>query len=129
MALNDWQDGAEGGTPINAARLNERDAAIVAAQNTADGAVSAAGTAQSAAEAAADTAQWAQVNGKPAVIAGGATQADARSAIGAAASSHGHQATTITVSAIADAAGVNVQEVLADLASRLAALESAEPEE
>lgn len=36
MALNDWQDGPEGGTPLSAARLNERDAAIVAAQETAD---------------------------------------------------------------------------------------------
>lgn len=36
MALNDWQDGPEGGTPLSAARLNERDAAIIAAQETAD---------------------------------------------------------------------------------------------
>ncbi len=32
MALNDWADGAGGGTPLSAARLNERDAAIVALQ-------------------------------------------------------------------------------------------------
>ena len=33
MALNDWQDGAGGGTPLTAARLNERDAAIVSLQS------------------------------------------------------------------------------------------------
>ncbi|MGO3325313.1 hypothetical protein [Gordonia sp. (in: high G+C Gram-positive bacteria)] len=35
MALNDWQDGAVGGTPLTAARLNERDTAIVDAGKTA----------------------------------------------------------------------------------------------
>lgn len=58
MALNDWQDGAGGGTPVTAARLNERDAAIVAAQSAADDAAS------DAAEAA-STASWGSVSGKP----------------------------------------------------------------
>lgn len=44
MALGDWVDGAAGGTPLSAARLNERDTAIVAA---------------------ADSATWAGVTGKP----------------------------------------------------------------
>lgn len=35
MALEDWQDGAGGGTPLSAERLNERDEAIVEAAKTA----------------------------------------------------------------------------------------------
>lgn len=35
MALNDWQNGASGGTPLSADRLNERDTAIVDAAKTA----------------------------------------------------------------------------------------------
>lgn len=51
MALGDWQDGEAGGTPLSAARLNERDTEIQSAQ--------------SAASDAATTAEWASVSGKP----------------------------------------------------------------
>ena len=37
MALNDWEDGEAGGTPLSAERLNERDAAITALQTALEG--------------------------------------------------------------------------------------------
>ena len=36
MALNDWADGEQGGTPLSAERLNERDQAITALQDALD---------------------------------------------------------------------------------------------
>lgn len=37
MALNDWQDGVAGGTPLSAARLNERDQAILDLESVVEG--------------------------------------------------------------------------------------------
>ncbi len=79
MAIEaDWVDGAS--PAITAARLNERDTAIVELQSD----VSALET--DVVEAA-GTATWAGVTGKPAVIGAGADQAAARTAIGAGTSS------------------------------------------
>lgn len=65
-----WADGPSGGTPITADALNHIEGGIAAA----------------AAAAAAPTS-WSAVTGKPAVIAAGANQSEARSAIGAGTSS------------------------------------------
>jgi hypothetical protein len=54
MALGDWEDGIDGGTPLSAERLNERDAAIEAAQATADAAAAGDHT-HTAADITADT--------------------------------------------------------------------------
>ncbi|GIQ70755.1 hypothetical protein DUZ99_02035 [Xylanibacillus composti] len=84
------------------------------------------------------TVTWADVQGKPAVIAAGADQAAARAAIGAgtsslaigttadtaAAGNHTHTADTITTAAITGVTGSNVQAVIAELAARIVALES-----
>ncbi|TCN51795.1 hypothetical protein EV641_109186 [Rhodococcus sp. SMB37] len=103
MALNDWQNGQAGGTPLSAERLNERDAAIVAAQSAVTAAASTAvwgsvsgkpstfppviGTTATTALAGNTpipaAATWANISGKPAVVAAGADAAAARTAIGA----------------------------------------------
>ncbi len=81
---------------------------------------------------------WTDITGKPAVIAAGADQAAARSAIGAgtsnlalgstastaAAGNHIHTATNISATAIAPGTATNVQGILAELAARIAALEA-----
>ncbi|MCF8610059.1 hypothetical protein L5G28_07770 [Gordonia sp. HY285] len=113
MALNDWQDGTEGGTPLSAERLNERDAAI---------------------ESAASTATWGSVANKPSTFAPkigtGATDAAAgnhthtAADVGAAPASHTH--TVAQVSGLQAALdGKASTSVTADLETRLAALEAA----
>ena len=67
-----WADGPSGGTPITAAELNRIEQGI----DDADAAATA-------------PVAWADVAGKPAVIAAGADQAAARAAIGAGTSSLG----------------------------------------
>lgn len=83
--------------------------------------------------------EWDDITDKPAVIAAGATQADARTAIGAGTSSLviGTTATTAkagnavqtatqtTATAIAPGTATNVQAILAELAARITALENA----
>jgi len=84
------------------------------------------------------TVAWADVTGKPAVIAAGADQAVARTAIGAgtsslaigstastaAAGNHAHTATQVTATAIGPGTATNVQGILGELAARIATLEA-----
>lgn len=83
-------------------------------------------------------AAWADITGKPAVIAAGADAAAARTAIGAgtssltigtaaanaAAGNHSHTATAITATAVGGGTATNVQAILAELAARIATLEA-----
>ncbi|RDI13455.1 hypothetical protein DEU38_13430 [Rhodococcus sp. AG1013] len=82
---------------------------------------------------------WANISGKPAVVAAGADAPAARAAIGAGTSSialgstastaspgnHAHAASAVTATAIAPGTATNVQGILAELAARIAALEAA----
>lgn len=82
---------------------------------------------------------WEDVQEKPAVIAAGATQAEARTAIGAGTSNLTigttsttakagnavQTATQTTATAISPGTGTNVQAILAELAARITALENA----
>ncbi|MEU7376552.1 hypothetical protein [Streptomyces albidoflavus] len=81
---------------------------------------------------------WADITGKPTVIAAGADAAAARTAIGAgtssltigtaaataAAGNHSHTATAITATAVGGGTATNVQAILAELAARIATLEA-----
>lgn len=83
------------------------------------------------------TVAWGDVTDKPAVIAAGATQAAARTAIGAgtsslalgttastaAAGNHTHTFTALT-GTVAGATGANLQAILNDLAARIGVLEA-----
>lgn len=73
---------------------------------------------------------WATLAGKPTIIAAGTDQAAARTAIGAAAASHNHTGTQVTLTgytagtAGAVAAADTVNAAIAKLEARIAALES-----
>lgn len=97
------------------------------------------GTTATTAKAGNYTPAWDDVTGKPAVIAAGADAAAARTAIGAgtsnltigttastaAAGNHTHTAAAVTATAIAPGTATNVQDILAELAARITALETA----
>lgn len=74
---------------------------------------------------------WADITGVPAALtsaqaAGTASvRAIGTTATTAAAGNHAHTATTVTATAIAPGTATNVQAILAELAARIAALESA----
>ena len=91
MALNDWEDGAEGGTPLSAARLNERDTAIVDA---------------------AKTATWGQVSNRPTTF----PPTIGTTATTAAAGDHTHDAADVSV----DVEGITATDVAGALAELLA---------
>lgn len=81
-----------------------------------------------------DPVAWGDITGKPAVIAAGADAAAARTAIGAvalgttastaAAGNHTHTAAQVTATAIGPGTATTVQGILAELAARIAALET-----
>lgn len=115
-------------------------AADAAAARTAIGAGTsnlAVGTTATTAKAGNYTPTWAEVSGKPAVIAAGADAAAARTAIGAgtsslaigtssttaAAGNHTHALTALAAS-VSGLTGATLQAVLEDISTRLAALET-----
>lgn len=97
------------------------------------------GTTATTAKAGNYAPAWGDVIGKPAVIAAGADEAAARTAIGAgtsnlaigttastaAAGNHTHTATQVTATAVTGGTATNVQGILAELTARIVALETA----
>lgn len=83
------------------------------------------------AESGGTTVNWTDVNGVPvALTAAQAASTPSIRAIGttattAAAGNHTHTATTVTATAIGPGTATNVQGILAELAARIATLESA----
>lgn len=130
----DWADVT--GKPATFAPTIGNTATTALAGNTA---LLTIGTTATTAKAGNYTPAWGDITGKPAVIAAGADAAAARTAIGAGTSSLaiGTTATTAkagnavqtaaqtTATAIAPGTATNVQAILAELAARITALESA----